>query len=326
MARILSGIQPSGALHLGNYLGAVRQWVQNQDEESFYCIVDLHSLTLDIEPAELRRYTLDTAIGLLAAGLDPSRCTLFVQSHVPAHTELSWLLECTASFGELSRMTQFKDKGRGEASVRAALFTYPVLMAADILAYQAQRVPVGDDQRQHIELTRDLAIRFNTRYGKTFTVPEAAVPSVGARVMDLQHPERKMSKSLNSPQGTILLTDSPEEVTRKVRRAVTDAGPEVSYDPENKPGVANLLELLGAATGGDPAELALGYSSYGTLKNDVAAALVELLEPLKERIALFGADPASVQEALRVGAHKARSVANPTLERARAALGLTERS
>jgi tryptophanyl-tRNA synthetase len=327
MARILSGIQPSGALHLGNYLGAIRQWVANQQaSDTFYCIVDLHSLTLEIDPAELRRNTLDAAIGLLAAGLDPANCTLFVQSHVPAHTELSWLLECTASFGELSRMTQFKDKGRGEASVRAALFTYPVLMAADILIYQAERVPVGDDQRQHIELTRDLAIRFNTLYGTTFTVPEADIPTVGARVMDLQYPERKMSKSLNSPAGTILLTDGPDELRKKVRRAVTDAGPEVSYDPVAKPGVANLLELLAAANGGRPAELAGGYSGYGALKADVAEALVELLRPVQERIALLGSDPAAVHRALGVGAEKARAVAEVTLEAARAAIGLTERA
>ncbi|HVB04777.1 MAG TPA: tryptophan--tRNA ligase [Acidimicrobiales bacterium] len=325
MARILSGIQPSGALHLGNYLGAVRQWVANQSESAFYCVVDLHALTLEITPDELRDNTLDTAVSLLAAGLDPERCTLFVQSHVPAHSELNWLLESVASFGELRRMIQFKEKGGDQEAVRVSLLTYPVLMAADILIYQAEEVPVGEDQRQHIELTRDLAIRFNNRYGETFTVPEAVVPKVGARVMDLQHPERKMSKSLSSPLGTILLNDGPDELTRKVRRAVTDAGSEVGYDPEHRPGVANLLDLLAAATGGEPAALAAGFSNYGGLKLAVAEALVELLRPIQERLALYRADPAQVAAALAIGASKAREVAAPTLERARAAMGLTAR-
>ncbi len=257
MARVLSGVQPSGDLHLGNYLGAFRNWVADQhDYDAFFCVVDLHALTPTTTPPCWRQRTLETAHSLLAVGLDPAVCTLFVQSHVPEHPRLTWLLECTATFGELRRMTQFKDKGREQESVRAGLFTYPVLMAADILLYDADRVPVGDDQRQHLELTRDLAIRFNHRYGPTFVVPEAAVPKVAARVMDLQEPTRKMSKSVSSPLGTVLVLDSPEEIDRKVRKAVTDTETEVRYDPVSKPGVSNLLELLAAATGGDPAELA----------------------------------------------------------------------
>src|ERR1700736_284255 len=223
MSRVLSGLQPSGDLHLGNYLGAIRNWVADQYvHDAFYCVVDLHALTLDIDPAELRSRTYETALDLLASGLDPDRCTLFVQSHVPEHPRMTWLLECTATMGELNRMTQFKEKSAGRDSVRAALFTYPVLQSADILLYDAERVPVGDDQRQHLELTRELATRFNHRFGPTLVVPEAAIPSMAARVMDLQHPERKMSKSVNSPLGTILLLDDRSEIVRKVRKAVTD--------------------------------------------------------------------------------------------------------
>src|SRR5487761_2293156 len=234
MARIFSGVQPSGTLHLGNYLGAFRQWVQAQhDNDALYCVVDLHALTLDIEPRALFANTLETACGLLAVGLDPSRCTLFVQSHVAEHTGLSWLLECTSTYGELRRMTQFKNKGAGQESVRAGLLTYPVLMAADILLYDSDRVPVGDDQRQHLELTRDLALRFNSRYGTTFVVPEGVTPAAAARVMDLQDPTRKMSKSEASVLGTIGILDAPGDVERKI-----------------KPGVSNLLEIKVARTVG----------------------------------------------------------------------------
>ncbi|HUZ19486.1 MAG TPA: tryptophan--tRNA ligase [Acidimicrobiales bacterium] len=323
MARIFSGVQPSGALHVGNYLGAVRQWVASQREhDAFYCIVDLHALTLDISPEDLRSRTLDTAIGLLAAGLDPDVCTIFVQGHVPEHTGLTWLLECTATYGELRRMTQFKEKGGGQESVRAGLFTYPVLMAADILLYQADRVPVGDDQRQHLELTRDLAIRFNGRYGQTFVVPEADIPKVGARVMDLQRPDKKMSKSTGTPLGTISITDTPEEIGRKVRRAVTDAGTDVRYEPEHRPGVSNLIEMMAAATGTAPGEIAGRYDSYGALKQAVAEALIEELRPVRERALELAEDPGAVAAALEKGAHKARSVAAPVLDRARAAMGL----
>ena len=282
MSRVLSGLQPSGDLHLGNYLGAIRNWVADQDtHDAYYCIVDLHALTLDIDPAELRSRTFETALDLLATGLDPERCTLFVQSHVPEHTQMTWLLECTATMGELRRMTQFKDKSLGKDSVRASLFTYPVLQAADILLYDAERVPVGDDQRQHLELARELAIRFNHRYGDTLVVPEAAIPTTAARVMDLQHPERKMSKSVSSPLGTILLFDEEADIVRKVKRAVTDTDGVVRYDPKAKPGVSNLLELLAVATGRSPVEVAGSYQRYGDLKADVAEALVELLRPVR---------------------------------------------
>jgi tryptophanyl-tRNA synthetase len=323
MSRVLSGIQPSGEMHLGNYLGAVRHWVADQDsDDCFYCIVDLHALTLEIDPAELRARTHETALDLLAAGLDPGRCTLFVQSHVPEHTRLSWLLECTATMGELRRMTQFKDKSEGRESVRVGLFTYPVLQAADILLYEAERVPVGDDQRQHLELARVLAQRFNHHYGDTFVVPAASVPRVGARVMDLQYPERKMSKSVSSPLGTVLLFDEPDEIVRKVRKAVTDTEATVGYDPEARPGVANLLELLSAATGRPPQDLAPSYANYGQLKKDVADALVELLRPIRERRAELAADPGAVPHLMAVGAAKAGAVAQATYVRAAEAMGL----
>ena len=323
MARVLSGIQPSGGLHVGNYLGALRQWVVDQDEhDAFYCIVDLHALTLDISPEELRQRSLDTAIGLLAAGLDPNRCTVFFQSAVSEHAELSWILECVATMGELRRMTQFKEKSGGQESVRVGLFTYPVLMAADVLLYQADRVPVGDDQRQHLELTRDIAVRFNARYGQTFVVPEAAIPRVAARVMDLQHPENKMSKSTSTAAGLIEMTDAPEVIEKKIKRAVTDTDDEVRYDPEKKPGVSNLLELLGAALSTSPSALAPRYANYGELKKDTAQALIEMLRPLRERVLELSADPGAITEVLAKGASKAREVAQLTYLRARAAVGL----
>ncbi len=323
MARVLSGIQPSGDLHLGNYLGAVRNWVADQhSDDAFYCIVDLHALTLDIDPEVLRTRTLGAAVDLLAAGLDPERCTLFVQSQVPEHTRLTWLLECTATMGELGRMTQFKDKSEGRESVRAGLFTYPVLQAADILLYDAERVPVGEDQRQHLELARELAGRFNNRYGQVFTVPQASVPRAGARVMDLQHPRRKMSKSVDSPMGTVGMLEDPAEIERKIRKAVTDTDGEVRYDREAKPGLSNLLDLLAAATGRPPQEVAKGYTRYGDLKNDVAQAVIELLRPVQERHAVLSGDPGAVLGVLRLGADKARAVAGPTYARAAEAIGL----
>jgi tryptophanyl-tRNA synthetase len=323
MVRVLSGVQPSGDFHLGNYLGALRQWVVHQhDHDAFYCIVDLHALTLEISPETLRARTEEAAVNLLAAGLDPDACTLFVQSHVPEHPRLTWLLECTATMGELRRMTQFKDKGRGQEAARVGLFTYPVLMAADILLYDAARVPVGDDQRQHLELARELAVRFNNRYGPTFTVPEAAIPAVGARVMDLQHPERKMSKSVESPLGTIGVLDDPADIDRKVRKAVTDTETEVRYDPEAKPGLSNLLELLAAATDRRPEDVAGDYRRYGDLKRDLSEALVALLRPVQERHAALSADPAAVREVLARGAARAREVAGATYARAADAMGL----
>ncbi len=323
MNRVLSGIAPSGNFTLGNYLGALRHWVSFQDDnEAFYCVVDLHTLTTEIEPAALRANTLDAALNLLAIGLDPERCSLFVQSHVPEHTRLTWLLECTTAMGELRRMTQFKDKAKGQDTARVGLFTYPVLMAADILLYDATHVPVGDDQRQHLELTREVAVRFNNRYGETFVVPEAAIPGTAARVMDLQHPERKMSKSVESPLGTIGLLDSDEDITRKVRKAVTDTDGEMRYDRAAKPGLANLLDLLAAATDRTPLEVAQGYQRYGDLKNDVAGALGELLRPVRQRRSALEGDLTYVHAVLERGAARAHEVAGAVYARAADAMGL----
>jgi len=323
MARVFSGIQPSGALHVGNYLGALRQWAVDQYEaDSLYCVVDLHGLTVEHDPNDLRRRTLETAIGLLAAGLDPDVCTIFVQSHVHEHAELSWLLECTASIGELGRMTQFKEKSRGLESVRAGLMTYPVLMAADILLYDTDRVPVGDDQRQHLELARDLAVRFNGRYGDTFVVPEATIPKVAARVMDLQHPTNKMSKSVESPLGTVNVLDSSDEIATKVRKAVTDTTGEVRYDPDRQPGLANLIELLAAATARSIDDIVGAYDQYGPLKADLTEALVAVLAPVKARYEALASDRTAIARLLEKGALKASSVASGTLRRAQEAIGL----
>jgi tryptophanyl-tRNA synthetase len=326
MARVFSGVQPSGSLHVGNYLGAFRQWVKDQySDDALFCVVDLHAMTTDISPTDLRQRSLETAMGFLAIGLDPEVCTIFLQSHVPEHTELSWILECITGFGELRRMTQFKEKAERHETIRAGLFTYPVLMASDVLLYDTDKVPVGDDQRQHLELTRDLALRFNATFGETFVVPEAQVPKVGARVMDLQHPDQKMSKSTSSSSGLISLDDAPDEIRKKIRRAVTDTGTDVRYDREEKPGVANLLELLAAATGEDPNRVASRYESYGALKEDTAEALVELLRPVRDRISELAADPKTVRAVLTAGAERARQISSKTLERARAAVGLVER-
>jgi tryptophanyl-tRNA synthetase len=323
MARVFSGIQPTGEVHLGNYLGAVRRWVDAQHaDDAVHCIVDLHALTIPKDPAELRAKTLELTQILVAAGLDPEVTILFAQSQVAEHTELSWIMECTAAFGELRRMTQFKEKADRAEFVSAGLFTYPALQAADILLYDTDRVPVGDDQRQHIELARDLATRFNGRYGPTFVVPEHAIPPVAARVMDLQAPERKMSKSVDSPQGTVLVLDDPKVIERKFKRAVTDSETEVRYDREAKPGVANLLDILAAATGGDPATLAERYSQYGPLKADTAEAVIELLRPLQGRFAELAADPGETARILGVGADKARKIASATMVRVRDRLGL----
>jgi tryptophanyl-tRNA synthetase len=323
MPRVFSGIQPTGDLHLGNLLGAVRHWVQDQHEaESFYCIVDLHALTVPKDRGEVGTRCLELAQVLIACGIDPEVCTLFVQSHVPAHSELAWLLQCVTSFGELSRMTQFKDKSERRDFVSAGLFTYPALQAADILLYDTDRVPVGEDQRQHIELTRDVAERFNHHYGQTFKLPTATTPAAGARVMDLQEPTNKMSKSADSPTGTIVLTEDLGVVAKKIRRAVTDSEPDVRFDPDKKPGVANLLSILGAATGQAPEELAGQYEQYGPLKADTAEAVVELLRPIQERVAELRTDPGRTAEFLRLGAEKAQDVATGVLERARNNIGL----
>ncbi len=323
MPRVFSGIQPSGELTLGTYLGALRRFVADQaSTTSVFCIVDQHAITVPQEPALLRQRTLDTAALYLASGIDPDQSTLFVQSHVAEHSQLAWLMECTASFGELSRMTQFKEKSDRQQFVSAGLFTYPALMAADILLYDTDRVPVGDDQRQHLELTRDVAERFNRRYGATFTVPEADIPKVGARVMDLQEPTRKMSKSVDSPQGTVLMVDDPATIERKFKRAVTDNDGEVRFDPDAKPGVSNLLSILGAATGEAPEALATRYEQYGPLKADAAAGVVELLRPIQHRYAELLADPSSLAGLLSQGADRARVTASATLERAQRAVGL----
>jgi len=323
MARVLSGLQPTGPVTLGNYLGALRYWVEDQHRaDSFFAVVDLHALTVEHDPAALRSLTLEQARCLLAVGLDPDVCTLFIQSHVHEHAELSWLLECTASYGELGRMTQFKEKSATQKFVSAGLFTYPVLMAADILIYDADRVPVGDDQRQHLELCRDIAIRFNGRYGDIFVVPEASIPRFGARVRDLQEPTRKMSASTASPAGTVLLLDPPADVERKIKRAVTDTESEVRYDVEAKPGVSNLLTILGAATSRAPEDVAAGYSQYGPLKADAAAAVIELLRPVQDRYRELAGDPAGTAALLEKGAAKARVVAGATLARAKDAGGL----
>ncbi len=324
MTRVFSGIQPTGETHLGNYVGAMRHYVSDQHHhDSLYCVVDLHAVTVDQDPEVLRERTIQMATLLLAVGLDPRVCTLFVQSHVPAHTQLAWLLECTASVGELRRMTQFKDKtaSGGEGAARVGLFTYPVLMAADILLYDTDRVPVGDDQRQHLELTRDLAERFNARYGPTFTVPAAAISGVGARIMDLQEPTAKMSKSRSSPQGKVLVLEDLAVVAKKIKRAVTDAGAEVRFDPVEKPGVSNLLSLLAAATGAEPADLAEKYEQYGPLKADTADAVVELLRPVQARFAELSAEPGHVTAVLTEGGERAEELAQPVLERAQRAMG-----
>ena len=320
--RVLSGIQPTGHVHLGNYLGAIRGWVEDQHHhDSFFTVVDLHAITQDQDPAELSGAILELYATLLGAGLDPAVSTIFVQSQLNEHPALAWLLECTATYGELHRMTQFKDKGKGSESVRAGLFTYPVLMAADILLYQADRVPVGEDQKQHLELTRDLAIRFNHRFGETFVIPQPAIPKVAARVMDLQSPERKMSKSQATPLGILYVLDEPTEIKKKISRAVTDTETHAAYDPQKRPGVSNLLEIFSAVSGVSPTELAERYSSYGALKADLTAALVAELEPVRLRTEEYLADRAELVRIMSQGAEKARLVAGATLKRAKEAMG-----
>ncbi|WP_405491685.1 tryptophan--tRNA ligase [Streptomyces sp. NBC_00096] len=331
MTRIFSGVKPTGHLTLGNYLGAVRQWVaaEQEPDEALFCVVDLHALTVEHDPARVRRLSRQAATLLLAAGLTAEKCTLFVQSHVDEHARLAYLLECTASDGELRRMVQYKEKtAKAQASgegVRLSLLTYPVLMAADILAYRTEEVPVGEDQRQHVELTRDLAVRFNQRYGHTFTVPRATHPVVAARVMDLQDPTSKMGKSGDAGPGVVFILDEPEAVRKKLMRAVTDSGDGgVVYDRAERPGVANLLDILAACTGSEPEKLADGYSGYGALKRDVADAVVELLRPVRARHAELAADPGTVEAVLRAGAGRARAMARPVVDEAYRAIGLLE--
>jgi tryptophanyl-tRNA synthetase len=314
--RVFSGIQPTGAKHLGNLIGGFRQYVATQEgNDAFFCIVDLHSITVDYDPSDLHDRTLDLAALLFAAGLDPSRSTIFCQSHVAAHSEAAWLLSAVTGFGQLGRMTQFKEKGEGKEFVSAGLFTYPVLMAGDILLYQTDIVPVGDDQRQHIELARDVAERFNTRYGQTFKVPRGVFPEVGARIMDLQEPTKKMSTTGGTAQGTVLLLDEPDTIRRKFKTAVTDSGREVVYDPAGKPGVSNLVEILAVATGRPIPEVESAYDGrgYGDLKGDAAEAVVDLVRPVQERFVELRADEAELKRLLAVGADKARSISAPTL-------------
>ena len=313
--RIFSGIQPTGAKHFGNYSGGFRQYAATQDEgDAFFCIVDLHSITTPQDPETLRESTLDLAAMLLATGLDPERSTIFVQSHIPAHTQGAWIVSCVASYGELRRMTQFKEKGKGQESVSAGLFSYPALMAADILLYQTDKVPIGDDQRQHLELTRDVAERFNNRYGETFKVPEGIYPAVGARIMDLQEPDRKMSTTGGTPQGTIGLLDPPDTIRRKVRSAVTDSGRDV-VRAEDKPGVTNLIEIMSVANGAAPEEIEARYDArgYGAFKEDLAEAVVALLDPIRLRYGELRGDPGELQSILAKGAGKARAIAEETL-------------
>ncbi len=320
--RILSGIQPSGSMHIGNYLGAVRQWVNSQNPDAYYCIVDLHALTLQIEPARLREQTVDYLASLLAAGLDPEVCTLFIQSQVPYHAQMNWLLECVATYGELSRMTQFKEKASRQEGYRVGLLTYPVLMAGDILLYSAQQVPVGEDQRQHLELTREIAERFNNRYGEVFTVPEGVQPAASARVMDLQEPTRKMSKSLASPLGLIYLNDDAHEIDKKIKKAVTDTDNEVRFDWEKKPGVSNLLEMYSSFSGETPESIAERYQRYGDLKKDLAELVISTLEPIQRRYREIRSDEGALRALATRGAEKASAVAGPIYERAAAAMGL----
>ena len=328
MARVLSCIQPTGEVHLGNYLGALRNWVSGQHENDvFHGIVDLHALTVTETPNVLGNQTLSLAAMLFAVGLDPAVATVFVQSHLPQHSQLAWIMECTVSFGELSRMTQFKDKAaKREADfVSAGLFTYPALQAADILLYDAHEVPVGDDQRQHIEITRDLAIRFNHRFGDTFVLPKAVTPKAGARVMDLQNPENKMSKSASGDAGIVYLLDDPASIERKFKRAVTDSDNEVRYDRTTKPGVSNLLEILATATNRTPEAVADAYTQYGPLKADTGAAVAEMLRPIRERHAELVNDRAELTRLIRLGDERAEAVAAATLARAQAAIGFLPR-
>lgn len=313
--RIFSGIQPTGDKHLGNYIGGFRQYAATQEQgEGFFCIVDLHSITVDYDPQDLHDRTLDLFAMLIATGLDPDRSVVFAQSHVTAHAEASWLLSAVASYGQLGRMTQFKDKSERRDFVSAGLFTYPVLMAGDILLYQSDIVPIGDDQRQHLELARDIAERFNARFGETFVVPRGVYPEVGARIMDLQEPTRKMSTTGGTEQGTVRLLDEPDVIRKKVRSAVTDSGREVRRG-DDKPGITNLIDILSVATGRTPGEIEVAYehTGYGPFKTDVAEAVVEMVAPVRDRYLELRADEAELTRLLEAGAGRARAAAAPTL-------------
>jgi tryptophanyl-tRNA synthetase len=326
VTRIFSGIQPTGRKHLGNYIGAITQYVAGQDRgEGIYCIVDLHATSVPYEPEGLREAVYDTAATLLAAGLEPDRCIFFRQGDVQEHTELCWLLSSVTAFGDLNRMHQFKDKSAtlGRDLVSAGLFVYPLLQAADVLAYRAEEVPVGDDQRQHIELMRDVAERFNARFGETLVVPEGRYPEVGARIMDLQYPERKMSTTGGSPQGTVHVLDQPETIVKKFRSAVTDSGTDVLRAPD-KPGVSNLIEILAAVREIQPEEVEREFDSsgYGAFKQAVADAVVAYLAPVRERYEELRRDEGQLEQTLTEGADKARAIASATLADVREAMGV----
>lgn len=326
---IFSGIQPSGELTLGSYLGALKNWVAlSEAYDCYYCIVDLHAITVRQNPAELRRRALEQLAQYLAAGLDPEKNTVFIQSHVPAHAELAWMLSCYTMFGELSRMTQFKDKSaKNSDNINAGLFTYPALMAADILLYQADLVPVGGDQKQHVELTRDIAVRFNGVYGDTFTVPEPYIPEVGARIMSLTSPENKMSKSDRDPGGCIYLMQKPVEILRAFRRAVTDSGAEVRYDQAEKPGVSNLMQIYSVCTGKTFAEIEREFAGqgYGVFKSAVGEAVVSLLRPIREEAERILKDKAYLEQTYRAGAARAAARANRTLSKVCKKIGFVQR-
>jgi tryptophanyl-tRNA synthetase len=317
--RVLSGIQPTAdSFHLGNYLGALRNWVAMQDtHDTFYCVVDLHAITAGHDPALLRKRTRVSAAQLLAVGLDPERCTLFVQSHVPQHAQLGWVMGCITGFGEASRMTQFKDKSQKQGADRSSvgLFTYPILQAADILLYQADAVPVGEDQRQHLELTRDLAQRFNTTFGATFTVPAPYIIKDTAKITDLQEPTAKMSKSASTAAGLVELLEDPAKAAKKIKSAVTDTGREIIFDQAAKPGISNLLTIYSALTGRSIEDLVTAYDGkgYGDLKKDLAEVVVEFLRPIQQRTNTYLEDPAQLDKLLAIGAEKARAVAGATL-------------
>ena len=328
MPRVLSCIQPTGSVHLGNYLGALINWVSGQhDGDVFHGIVDLHALTVTDTPDVLGQQTIELAAMLFAVGLDPDVATVFVQSHIHEHTELAWIMECTVSFGELSRMTQFKDKAAKRESdfVSAGLFTYPALQAADILLYDAEEVPVGDDQRQHIEITRDIAIRFNHRFGDTLVLPKAVHPKAGARVMDLQDPTSKMSKSAAADNGLIYMLDDNATIEKKFKRAVTDSDGVVAYDRENKAGISNLLDILSAATGTPIAQLVEQYSQYGPLKKDTGDAVIAVVDPIRTRYNELMNDKGQLAKLLKIGNQRAREVAARTLDRTHKAIGLLPR-
>src|SRR5438034_6759966 len=315
--KVFSGIQPTGRKTLGNYSGGFRQYVQTQEAgDGFFCIVDLHSITVEYDAAELRTSTLDLAALLFATGLDAEKSVVFCQSHVTAHAEAAWLLAAVTSYGQLGRMTQFKDKSESSEFISAGLFTYPVLMAGDILLYQTDLVPIGDDQRQHLELARDVAERFNYRYGETFRVPGGQFPEIGGRIMDLQEPTNKMSTSTSTEQGAVYVADSPDAIRRKFKTAVTDSEREIRYDPAAKPGVSNLLEIMSVATGEpiEALEQRFRGAGYGDLKEAVGESVVELLTPIRERFEALRADERELQRLLAVGAEKARRTSEPTLE------------